>query len=147
MRRGAGQGLVEAAVAFPLLIMVMLGLVQLTLYVHAHNVVEAAAQEGVRIATSVGGNRNAAVDHANAILRTGPRYLSSVNWKWTPQYVGAQQPPDAQVLTANGTVDTIIPWFDPSRGGLTHLKLPLNVSARMSQEHFRPTALADMGGQ
>ncbi|MBV9174866.1 MAG: pilus assembly protein [Chloroflexi bacterium] len=137
MRRASAQALVEAAVAFPLLAMVMLALVQLTLYAHARNVVEAATQEGVRVATAQGGDRGKAIDRANAILQSGPTYLKPVQWHWSPQNLDTTHLPDTQVLTYSAKVDTFLPWFDPSHGGVTHLQLPIDVSARMSQEQFR----------
>ena len=47
-----GQALVETAIAFPLLLIAALGLVQFALFYHAQNVVTGAVQEGARVAAA-----------------------------------------------------------------------------------------------
>src|SRR5689334_14542308 len=66
-----GQALVEAAVAFPLLLMMAIALVQFGLYAHASHVVMAAAQEGARVAAAEDGGLHAGVAQAQAVLQAG----------------------------------------------------------------------------
>jgi len=131
--------MVETAVAFPLLILVAIGLVQFAVVVHDHNVVEAAVQEGARVAAAdTGGTLDAGLDagtqHAQDLLRAGlGRHVHDV----TLDTNGSTQ--DVVHLRARGSVVTILPWFDPRRGGLTHLDVPLDVTATLEREHFRPS--------
>src|SRR5262249_35035774 len=66
-----GEAMVEAALAFPLLVLVALALVQLALYAHAENVVVGATQDGARVAAEA--DRGAADGTATAqtLLRAG----------------------------------------------------------------------------
>src|SRR3712207_5746390 len=75
-RRGVGtgetgQGTVEAAVAFPLLLVVAVALVQFALYAHAQHVVVAAVQEGARVASGEGRTLGEGRAYAEALLRAG----------------------------------------------------------------------------
>ena len=47
--------MLEAAVAFPVLLMVAIGLVQFALFAHAQNVVTGAVQDGARVAAQLEG--------------------------------------------------------------------------------------------
>ena len=51
-RCARGQALVEAAVSFPLLVLLLLGVVEGALYVHALHVVLGAAREGAHAAAA-----------------------------------------------------------------------------------------------
>src|SRR5438046_4853525 len=66
-----GQAMAEAAVAFPLLVAAMVGLVQLALVAHAQHVVDAAVQDGARVAAAADGTVEQGVSHAEALLRAG----------------------------------------------------------------------------
>jgi hypothetical protein len=131
--------MVEAAVAFPLLVMVALGLVQFAIAFHAHNVVEAAVQDGARMAAGSGctGADSAAciqagLQHTNQLLQAGlGSHVHDVGLDTT----GSSD--DAIQINAHGSFDTFIPWF--GAGGLTHLSIPLEASAIVSREHFRPS--------
>jgi hypothetical protein len=137
--------MVETAVAFPLLVLAAIGLLQFAIVVHDHNVVEAAVQEGARVAAAdTGGNLDAGLDagtqHARDLLRAGlGRHVHDV----TVDPGGSTQ--DVIRLHASGHIVTILPWFDPRRGGLTHLDVPLDVTATVTHEHFRPSP-ATTGG-
>src|SRR5918911_1812923 len=61
-RRTPAQALVEAAVVFPLGVLLLLGLVQGALYVHARHVVLGAARGGAHVAAS----EHATIDEALA---------------------------------------------------------------------------------
>jgi hypothetical protein len=126
--------MVETAVAFPLLVLVAVGLVQFAIVVHDHNVVEAAVQEGARVAAAETGSLDLGRQHAQDLLRAGlGRHVHDV----TLDTDGST--PDRVRLHAHGSVVTVLPWFDPRRGGLTHLDVPLDVTATLSRERFRPS--------
>jgi Flp pilus assembly protein TadG len=129
-RRARGQITVEMAVVFPLLIMVAMGLVQFALYYHAHNVVEAAVQEGVRVAAAHGATTGDGKARAQAVLRAGMGRSSVVDIQ-TPA-----AGPDRVTLVAKGSMRTFIPWFS-FRSGVTNLRLPLDATASATKERFR----------
>lgn len=139
-RHARGQVTVEVAVAFPLLIVVALALIQFVIVVHAHNVVEAAVQDGARVAASETGSDSDALQRARELLDAGPSQLQNIRFDF------AGSDPDVVVMNAHGSVSTILPWFDPSHGGLTHLSIRMDVSARVSHEHFRPMPPVGGGG-
>jgi Flp pilus assembly protein TadG len=129
-RRRGGQVMVEVAVAFPLLVMAALALVQFGLYYHAHNVVETAVQEGARMAAADQASYATANQHANNVLHAGLGRRSDVHI--------TVEPDTSETVrgVARGSMATFIPWFD-FRSGPTNLKLPLNATAIVSREHFR----------
>jgi Flp pilus assembly protein TadG len=122
--------MVEMAVAFPLLIAVAMALVQFALYYHAHNVVEAAVQEGVRVAAAHGGTTAEGQVRARALLRAGMGRDDLVTLSVPPDG------PDRVTLAARGSMRTFIPWFS-FRNGVTNLQLPLHATASSTKERFR----------
>src|SRR5438105_980454 len=66
-----GQALVETAVAFPILLLVALALVQFALYYEAESVVTGAAQDGARVAAAEDGSLADGVAHTQALLQAG----------------------------------------------------------------------------
>ncbi len=122
-----GQALLETAIALSLLLTVLVALVQLALYVHARNVVTAAAQEGARMAAAEGTRLDDGEAHGRKLLEAGlgpsAAYLK----------VRAEQDLEAQTVTvvAEGSLRVIIPLVPGS-------SLPLRASATMSEEQFRP---------
>jgi Flp pilus assembly protein TadG len=118
------------AVAFPLLILVCLGLVQFAIFYQAHNVVEAAVQDGARAAAAKGSSIDDGRRRANAILSAGlgKGVIVTIDWSTSnDELVEAR---------ASGSLPTFFPWFSFGKG-VTHLSLPLDATARVSREHFR----------
>lgn len=119
-----GQAMVEAAVAFPLLLLVAIGLVQFALFVHAQTVVTGAVQDGARVAAAEDRTPADGVAHAQALLQAGlGRSASDVA-------VRAVEDSDVVVIEAQGRLRTIIPW-------VADASLPLGARAVMSKERFR----------
>jgi Flp pilus assembly protein TadG len=122
--------MVEMAMAFPLLILIAMAMVQFALYYHAHNVVEAAVQEGVHVAAAHGGTTEEGKVRARALLRAG---------FGRDNLVSIEAPgdgPDRVTLVARGSLRTFIPWFNV-RSGVTQLQLPLDATASATKERFR----------
>jgi Flp pilus assembly protein TadG len=118
------------AVAFPLLVLVCLALVQFATFYQAHNVVEAAVQDGARAAALNGSSIDDGRRRANAILQAGLGKGVTVTIDWS----GSTD--DVIQARASGVLPTFFPWFN-FRTGVTHLDLPLNATATVSREHFR----------
>lgn len=118
------------ALAFPLLVLVALGLVQFALFAHAHNVVEAAVQDGARAAAAQGATLADGRRRADAVLNAGLRPGVQVKVDWSASTTDVIQ------ASASGVLHTFFPWFNFSTG-LTHLDLPLNATATVSRERFR----------
>lgn len=119
-----GQAMVEAAVAFPLLLLVAIGLVQFALFVHAQNVVTGAVQDGARVAAAEDRTPADGVAHAQALLQAGlGRSASDIA-------VRAVEDGDVVIIEAQGRLRTIIPW-------VADASLPLGAWAVMSKERFR----------
>jgi Flp pilus assembly protein TadG len=126
--------MVEVAIVFPLLVMVALALVEFAIYYHAHNVVEAAVQEGARTAATLGGTEDDGHARAMALLRAG--LSSNVHVDITVQRRGADTADDRVVAVADGSLPTFIPVFTFGRGP-SHLDLPIRATAIVSKERFR----------
>ena len=119
-----GQALVEAAVAFPLLVVAMVALVQLALVAHTQHVVDGAVQDGARVAAAAGGTIDEGVAHAEALLRAGlGRGAADVSLEGID---GG----DAVAVEARGRLHLIVPW-------VADATLPLWGRAVMSKERFR----------
>lgn len=123
-RRTSGQAMVETAVAFPLLIMVALGLIQFALFVHAENVVTGAVQDGARVAAETNRSLADGVGDTRTILQAGLGPTAS--------RISVQGRNDGEMVTivASGGLPTIIPW-------VANVTLPLYAQASMSKEGFR----------
>lgn len=118
-----GQTLVEAAIAFPLLILVALGLVQFALYVHARHVVTGAVQDGARAAAAADGTPARGQAHARRLIDAGlGRDAAGV-------IVTAEGDGRVVVVEARGGLRPIIPWI----GGAG---LPLQARAVTQKEAF-----------
>jgi Flp pilus assembly protein TadG len=119
-----GQALVETAVAFPILLMVALVLVQFALFYQAEGVVTGAVQDGARIAAAENSTVGDGVLHTQALLQAGlGRSAGQV----------AVQGSDAGstvTIQARGRLRLIIPWI----GGAS---LPLQARSTISKERFR----------
>jgi hypothetical protein len=127
-RGEGGQALVETALAFPLLVAVALGVLQLVLFAHAEHVVTAAVQDGVRVAAAEDRTVEDGLAHARALLRAG---LGAGAGDVTLEARGND---DVVVLEAHGSLRLVIPW-------VLQAGLPLHARAVASKEGFRVPAL------
>ena len=119
-----GQGMVEAAIAFPLLLMTAIGLVQFALFVHAQNVVTGAVQDGARVAASEDRSLADGVSHTRALLDAGlGRSVDDVS-------VAGAEGTGAVSVEAQGRLRLIIPWAGDAR-------LPVAAQSVVSKERFR----------
>ena len=124
-RRERAQALVDAAVAFPLLLLVAVGLVQFALFAHAQHVVTGAVQDGARLAAAQGRTVTEGVERAQAVLRAGlGPSAGDVALRGTD---GAE----AVAVEAQGRMRLFIPWVGDN-------SLPLQARAVVSKERFRP---------
>lgn len=116
--------MLETAIAFPLLLIVALGLVQFALFYHAQNVVIGSVQDGVRVAAAEDRMVADGVAHAQALLRAGlGSSASEVN-------VHGFDGGDVVIIEAEGRLRLIIPWVEGAA-------VPLRARAIMSKERFR----------
>jgi Flp pilus assembly protein TadG len=118
--------LVEAAVVFPLLLLVAIALVQFAVYQHAQNVVTAAAEDGARVAASLGSHSGDGARRAATLVRAGLG-TSAENLSIVP--VEGQ---DQVIVTVSARMRMILPWVP-----LADPYLPLHAQAHMSKERFR----------
>lgn len=119
-----GQALVESAVAFPILLLVALALVQFALFYQAESVVTGAVQDGARVAATENSTLGDGVLHTEELLQAG---LGRSAREITVEGSGGGQTVTVQ---AQGHLKLIIPWL----GGAS---LPLQARATMSREYFR----------
>ena len=122
-----GAAMVETAIAFPLLLIVALGLVRFALYDHAQNVVVGAAQDGARVAAAEDRDLDAGLAHAQALLRAG--LGQSTRAVTVHGFDGGE----VVVVETQGRLRLIIPWVGDA-------SLPLHARAVMSKERFRNAA-------
>jgi Flp pilus assembly protein TadG len=124
VRAERGQALVEAALTFPLLLLVAIGLVQFALFVHAQGVVTGAVQDGARVAAAEGRTVGEGVAHAEALLDAGlGRSARDVT-------VRGSEGGGTVALEAQGRLRAIVPW-------VADATLPLGARAVVSKEGFR----------
>jgi len=122
-RPAGGQALVESAIAFPVLLLIALALVQLALYVHAENVTIGACQDGARVAAAADGTVGDGVATAQALLQAG------LGRSATDVRVKGNTAAGSVVLEAQGRLRLILPW-------LGNPTLPLHARVLMIQEGF-----------
>ncbi len=123
-RARAGQALLELALIAGTLLILLVGLIQLTLYLHAQNVVRGACQEGARVASAGPEDRLAAgVARADDLIAAGlGRSARGVT-------VRGSADADTVTIAASGSLPLILPWV----GGGT---LPLSARAVYQKERF-----------
>jgi Flp pilus assembly protein TadG len=132
--RGAdGQALVEAAVSFPLLVLLLLAVVEGAVYVHALHVVLGAAREGAHAAAA----EHASMDEAVTDGRARAREVLSAG---LGQYADAIHVLDPALDGGSVVVEVqgTLPLFLAGPGQDAPIQLPLNARARASREFFRP---------
>jgi hypothetical protein len=133
VRRAPGQALVEAAVSFPLLVLLLLAVVEAALYVHALHVVLGAAREAAHAAAGEHATVAEAVDagrsRARDVLEAGlGQYANSLRVSDPVQDGGSI------VVEIHGG----FPLFFGGPGQDAPVQLPLHARARASREFFRP---------
>lgn len=119
-----GQAMVETAIAFPLLLLTAIGLVQFALYYHAQNVVIGAVQDGARVAAEENRSVGEGVAYTQALLQAGLGPSAS------DVRVQGADGGDVVVLEAQGRLHLIIPWVGDG-------SVPLRARAVMRKEGFR----------
>lgn len=127
MKPRRGQALVETAVAFVVLLMVAMGLLQFALYMHARNVVTGSVQDGARVAASDNSSLDRGITHARSLLNTSMGSTASVSFS-------GYESQDEVTVSASGSMQPIVPF-------MFGLSLPLNASATVDKERFRPNEL------
>ena len=133
VRRAPGQALVEAAVSFPLLVLLLLVVVEGALYVHALHVALGAAREGAHAAAA----EHVTVDEAVEAGRSRARDVLEAG---LGKYADGLQVTDP-VLDGGSIVVEIhggLPLFFGGPGQEAPVQLPLDARARTSREVFRP---------
>lgn len=123
--RKRAQSLVEVALAFPLLILAGVGVVQFSLWMHAEGVVTAAVQDGARVASSETGTLADGQAVAAALLRDGLGPSAALVSVIPTQDAAAVR------FEATGTLPAIFPW-----GSVT--TIPLHATALMARDRFIP---------
>lgn len=119
-----GAVMMETAIAFPLLLLVALGLLQFALFYHAENVVMAAAQDGARVAAAEDRAAADGVAHAQALLRAGLGQTAE------DVSVVGRDGTDAVAVEVAGRLRPILPWLGDGT-------LPLHARAVVHKEGFR----------
>jgi Flp pilus assembly protein TadG len=114
----------EAAIAFPIVLIAAIGLVQFAIYRHATNVVVGAVQDGVEVAARADYTVQDGVDRTHELLQAG---LGPTASAVTIEGIDGT---DEVGIQATGQLQLIIPWA----GNAT---LPLSYRAVESKEHFR----------
>jgi Flp pilus assembly protein TadG len=116
--------MVETAVAFPVLLIVALVLVQFALFYQAESVVTGAVQDGARVAAAEDSTLTDGVAHTQDLLQAGLGQSAG--------RVAVQGSDGGSTVTvqAHGHLQLIIPWV----GGAS---LPLQARSTISKEQFR----------
>ena len=131
--RARGQALVETAVSFPLLVLLLLVIMESALYVHALHVVLGAAREGAHAAAAEHATIEDAVEDGRArareVLEAGlGRYAASI------EVVDPALDDGSVLVEVRGSM----PLFFGGPGQDASVQLPLDARARASREFFRP---------
>jgi len=123
LRPRVAQALVEFALVVPLLVGISLGILQLMLYAHAHDVVTSSVQEGARLAAEDGRGLDEGYSRTRALLAAG---LGS----------------SVEALTIDGSIDseTVTVRVDAELMPILPIgtDLPIHAQAWVARERFRP---------
>lgn len=120
-----GQALLESALVFPVLVLLVLGILQLGLWAHAQLVVQTACQEGARVAAAEDGTLTEGLQRTRALLVAG---LGPIGGRVA---VHGRVDAEQATITANGSFPTFLPWLHANQ-------LPLRGHAAMIRARFRP---------
>lgn len=124
VRPRRGQAMLEAAVAFFVLVLAIMGVLQFGLYMHARNVVTGSVQDGARVAASDNSDVPTGVAHARELVSVSLGTTATVN-------VSGSENGEAVAVVADGSMQPIVPM-------LAGLRLPLHAEAVVNKEDFHP---------
>ena len=116
--------MVEMAIALPVLLAVLLGVVQFALVYHARDVATTASQEGARLAAADGRTPAEGAARARDVLQSG---LGRTGSEFT---VAAQDTGESVVVQTEGDYPLIIPFV------IGH-SIPIEAKAEVRKEEFR----------
>jgi Flp pilus assembly protein TadG len=116
--------MVEMAIALPVLLAVLLGVVQFALVYHARDVATTASQEGARLAAAEGRTPAEGVARARDVLQSG---LGRTGSEFT---VTAQDTGESMVVQTKGDYPLIIPF-------VIGRSIPIEAQAEVRKEEFR----------
>ena len=119
-----GAATAEMALAMPVLMMVLLGLIEFALFWHATNVVIGAAQDGARVAASEDATMNDGIQRAQQLMKTG------LGNQLTDVTVSGQDGGDEVAIQVQGRFRLFIPWAVQGA-------IPIQKRAVISKDHFR----------
>ena len=122
-RCASAQALVESALVLPVVLLLSLGLVQVVLYVHAHDVLVAAVQDGARLAAEQGRAPE------EGTTRTRDLVVAGLGHSVEPLVVRASIDNQLVTIDASGALRPILPLVSD---------LSLRAVGRASRERFRP---------
>jgi predicted alpha/beta hydrolase family esterase len=126
--RSAAQALIEAALVMPVVVGLSLGVLQVVLYAHAHDVLVGAVQEGARLSAEDGRDLETGYARADTLVRAG--LGSSVD----PVHLVGSADDEMVAFRVDAALRPILP--------LPLIQaLPIHAEGRVARERFRP-----MGG-
>jgi Flp pilus assembly protein TadG len=121
LREERGDATVEAVLAVPVLLLLIMLVIQFGLYYHAAHTAEAAAQEGVRVARTEGASATDGQRRAEDFMAdAAPTLVDDVT-------VIATRDADVAHVDVRGTVHSIVPG----------LNLTIHAEAQSPVERFR----------
>jgi len=115
----------QFAISSVVLLSAIVAIADVSLWLHAQNIVVAAAQEGARVASRDGGSALAGQHAATDFLRAG-----------LGQSVDAIQRVEVQVDADTAVAEVVGEWQVPPLGPL--MRVPLHARMSMLRETFRP---------
>jgi Flp pilus assembly protein TadG len=107
------------------LAIVLVGIVQVAVFLYAQHVVVAAVEEGARVGSAEGRTVDDGVSYAQQLLKAGLGPTAS------DVTISARHNGEWVVVDADGGLPLVIPYIPAWR-------LPLNAEAQARQEGFRP---------
>jgi Flp pilus assembly protein TadG len=119
-----GQSMVEFALALPVLLLILIGVVQFALVYHARDVASTAVQEGARLAAAEGRTPAEGETRAHEVLESGLGPSAS-GFSVTAQNTG-----ETMVVQTEGDYPLFIPW-------VTGRSIPIEARAEVWREGFR----------
>lgn len=114
----------ESAIAFPVLLVAAIGLLQFSVFYHSQNVMTEAVQEGARVAAEEDRTVSDGVAYAQVLLKAG------IGPSADQVQVQGIDGGNAVAIEAQARLKLIIPWA-------VNASLPLQSRAVVSKEKFR----------